>query len=509
MNPLADNRRHITRRALLGKAGTGVGMAALACLFNEQLARGAAPTTAAASRVVGSGLTTMRAGSGGVSASGGLAGMPHFAPKAKRVIYLFQNGAPSHVDLFDYKPMLRAWHGKEIPPEVQGGRRLSTMTSGQKARPVLGNITHFGRHGHSGAWVSDFMPKTAEVVDDLCFIKSMNTGAVNHAPAITYFLTGSELPGRPSMGSWLTYGLGTTSENLPAFVAMTSRDKESSCGQIFYDFYWGSGFLPSKYQGTRFRGNGPPLLFISDPDGMTPAIKRGILDDVAKINEMKLQEIGDPEIATRISQYEMAYKMQSSVPELTDFSNEPASVIEMYGPDVKRQGSYAYNCLMARRLVERGVRFVQLMHAGWDQHKNLNTQLKIQCTDTDAPSAALVKDLKQRGLLDDTLVIWGGEFGRTPFLQGDIADTKQWGRDHHPYAFTIWLTGGGIKRGITYGQTDQFGHNVESNAVGVHDLQATLLHLLGIDHERFTFKFQGRDYRLTDVEGKVVGGILA
>jgi hypothetical protein len=319
---------------------------------------------------------------------GGLAGLPHFAPKAKRVIYLFQNGAPSHVDLFDYKPKLKAWHGKEIPPEILGNKRLSTMTGTQKARPVLSEITQFAKHGQSGATISDFMPKTAEIVDDLCFIKSMHTGAVNHAPAITFFLTGAEQPGRPSMGSWLTYGLGSTSENLPAFVVMTSRDKEASCGQIFYDFYWGSGFLPSKYQGVKFRGSGDPVLYLSNPDGMSREVKREILDDVAQINELKLDEFGDPEIAARVAQYEMAYKMQASVPELTDLSSEPQSVLDMYGPDVKRQGSYAYNCLMARRLAERGVRFIQVMHAGWDQHRNLNSQLKIQCTDTDGPSAA-------------------------------------------------------------------------------------------------------------------------
>jgi hypothetical protein len=290
---------------------------------------------------------------------------------------------------------------------------------------------------------------------------------------------------------------------------MTSRDKEASCGQIFYDFYWGSGFLPSKYQGVKFRGSGDPVLYLSDPEGISREIKRGLLDDVAALNEMKLTEFGDPEIATRISQYEMAYKMQASVPELTDFSNEPQAVLDMYGPEVKKQGSYAYNCLMARRLVERGVRFVQLMHAGWDQHKNLNTQLKIQCQDTDGPSAALVKDLKQRGLLDDTLVIWGGEFGRTPFLQGDINDKTQWGRDHHPYAFTLWMTGGGVKRGMSYGETDDFGHNVVADPVDVHDFQATLLHLLGIDHERLTFRFQGRYFRLTDVHGKVVPAVIA
>jgi hypothetical protein len=491
VNPLTDNRRHITRRALLGGAATGVGAAALAYLFGSE------------------GFASAATGTADAQVNNILAGLPHFAPKAKRVIYMFQNGAPSHVDLFDYKPKLREWHGKEIPEEVQGGKRLSTMTSGQKAKPVLSEISKFAQHGKSGAWVSDFMPETAKIADDLCFIKSMHTGAVNHAPAITFFLTGSEQPGRPSMGSWLTYGLGSTSENLPAFVVMTSRDKEASCGQIFYDFYWSSGFLPSKYQGVKFRGSGDPVLYLSDPDGMSRQIKRGLLDDVAALNEMKLQEFGDPEIATRISQYEMAYKMQASVPELTDFSNEPQAVLDMYGPEVKKQGSYAYNCLMARRLVERGVRFVQLMHAGWDQHKNLNTQLKIQCTDTDGPSAALVKDLKQRGLLDDTLVIWGGEFGRTPFLQGDINDKTQWGRDHHPYAFTLWMTGGGVKRGMSYGGTDEFGHNVVKDPVHVHDLQATVLHLLGIDHEKLTFRFQGRYFRLTDVHGNIVPAVLA
>ncbi|MEA2709752.1 MAG: hypothetical protein QOF78_2353 [Phycisphaerales bacterium] len=496
MNPLTDNRRHITRRALLGRTATGVGTAALAYLFRSEFASAAAGASGAAS-------------AGDAQINNILAGLPHFAPKAKRVIYMFQNGAPSHVDLFDYKPKLKEWHGKEIPEAIQGGKRLSTMTSGQKAKPVLSEISKFAQHGQSRAWVSDFLPETAKIADELCFIKSMHTAAVNHAPAITFFLTGAEQPGRPSMGSWLTYGLGSTSENLPAFVVMTSRDKEASCGQIFYDFYWGSGFLPSKFQGVKFRGSGDPVLYLSDPDGISREIKRGLLDDVAALNELKLKEFGDPEIATRISQYEMAYKMQASVPELTDFSSEPQSVLDMYGPDVRKQGSYAYNCLMARRLVERGVRFVQLMHAGWDQHRNLNSQLKIQCTDTDRPSAALVKDLKQRGLLDDTLVIWGGEFGRTPFLQGDITDTKQWGRDHHPYAFTLWMTGGGVKRGISYGATDDFGHNVAENPVDVHDFQATVLHLLGIDHEKLTFRFQGRYFRLTDVHGKVVPAVMA
>ncbi len=495
MNPLTDNRRHITRRALLGRTATGVGMAALAHLLGDQFLSSAlakSPATAP------------------VQPFGALPNLPHHAPKAKRVIYLFQNGAPSHVDLFDHKPKLKEWHGKQIPDEIQRGARLSTMTSNQKAKPLLSEVTQFARHGSSGATVCDFLPHTASIADQLCFIKSMHTAAINHAPAITFFLTGAEQPGRPSMGSWLTYGLGSTSENLPAFVVMTSRDKEASCGQIFYDFYWGNGFLPSKYQGVQFRGAGDPVLYLSNPDGISREVKRGMLDDIAKLNELKLQELGDPEIAARISQYEMAYKMQASVPELTDFSSEPKSVLDMYGPDVKRQGSFAYNCLMARRLVERGVRFVQLMHAGWDQHRNLNSQLKVQCTDIDAPSAALVKDLKQRGLLEDTLVIWGGEFGRTPFLQGgDLNDTKQWGRDHHPYAFTIWMAGGGVKSGITYGQSDEFGHSVVKDPVDVHDLQATILHLLGINHEKLTFKFQGRNFRLTDVFGKVVPAVMA
>ncbi len=486
MNPQDEHRRLLTRRALFGQAAAGIGGVALASLLGPDLL-----------------------GADVRARVGGLPGFPNFAPKAKRVIYLLQNGAPSHVDLFDYKPKLKEWHGREIPPEIRGGKRLSTMTSGQRAKPVLANITKFAQHGQSGAWVCDFLPHTAAIADELCFVKSVSTGAVNHAPAITFFLTGAELPGRPSMGAWLTYGLGSTSQDLPAFVVMTSRDRESTCGQIFYDFYWGSGFLPSKYQGVQFRGSGDPVLYLSNPAGMSRQVRRGMLDDIARLNELKLQECGDPEIATRISQYEMAYSMQASVPELTDLTREPRNVLEMYGPDVLRQGSYAHNCLMARRLVERGVRFVQLMHAGWDQHQNLTTQLKIQCTDTDAPSAALVRDLKQRGLLDETLVIWGGEFGRTPFLQGDIKDTKHWGRDHHPYAFTIWMAGGGIKPGITYGASDDFGHNVAHDGVTAHDLQATWLQLLGIDHTKLTFKFQGRQFRLTDVSGNVIRPIMA
>jgi hypothetical protein len=477
-----DFRAYQTRRQFFGKMALGLGTVALGSLVNKHLFAG-----------------------NGQPLTGSL---PHFAPKAKRVIYLFQNGAPSHIDLFDYKPKLREWHGKQIPDELTGGKRFSTMTGNQINRPVLSEITNFKQHGQSGAWVSDFMPHTAEITDDLCFIKSMYTEAVNHAPAITFFLTGSEMPGRPSMGSWLTYGLGSESQNLPAFVAMTSRDKEASCGQIFYDYYWGSGFLPSRFQGVKFRGGGDPVLYLSNPDGMSHSMRRDLLNDINLLNSHNKQEFEDPEIETRIAQYEMAYKMQMSVPELTDFSNEPEYILEMYGPDVRKQGSYAYNCLMARRLIERGVRFVQCMHAGWDQHKNLTYQLKTQCMDTDAPSAALVKDLKQRGLLEDTLVIWGGEFGRTPFLQGLITDRKNWGRDHHPYVFSLWMAGGGVKAGLSYGSSDEFGFNPMENPVHVHDFQATILHLLGIDHEQFIFRHQGRRYRLTDVHGNVVKDVL-
>ena len=479
-----DPRLHSTRRALFGHGAAGLGALALGSLFEKSGFAAQRPDPRAPA-------------------------LPHFAPRAKRIIYLLQNGAPSHVDLFDHKPMLRKMHGTQIPDSVVGGRRFSTMTGGQTARPVLSEITQFSRHGKSGATVSSFLPRIGGIADELCFIKSMHTTQVNHAPAITFLMTGAEQAGRPAMGAWLSYGLGSDSEDLPAFVVMTSRDKEASCGQIFYDFYWGSGFLPSKYQGVKFRGSGDPVLYISNPEGMSRETRRTMLDGLGELNAIKLRDHGDPETATRIAQYEMAFRMQSSVPELTDFSNEPEHVLAMYGPDVRRQGSYAYNCLMARRLAERGVRFVQLMHAGWDQHRNLNTQLKIQCQDVDAPSAALVKDLKQRGLLEDTLIIWGGEFGRTPFLQGDIANTKQWGRDHHPYAFTIWMAGGGVRPGITHGESDEFGFNVARDGVHTHDLQATIMHLMGIDHERFTFRFQGRQFRLTDIHGEVVKPVLA
>ncbi len=481
MDPRLEVARLVTRRALLGRTAQGIGGLGLATMLNRE-------TRADLDR-------------------GRSLDVTHFAPQAKRVIYLLQNGAPSHVDLFDYKPQLRKWEGRQIPESVAAGKRFSTMTGGQKDRPVLPEITKFARHGESGATVANFLPQTAAIADKLCFIKSLHTTQVNHAPAITFFLTGSERPGRPSMGAWLSYGLGNEADDLPAFVAMTSRDKEASCGQIFYDYYWGSGFLPSVHQGVKFRGAGDPVLYLSDPPGISRETRRDMLDDLAALNARHYEELADPEIVTRIAQYEMAYQMQTSVPQLADVATEPAHILEMYGPDVQRKGSFAYNCLLARRLAERGVRFIQLMHAGWDQHGNLNTQLEIQCRDTDAPSAALIRDLEQRGMLDETLVIWGGEFGRTPFLQGQ-RDAKNLGRDHHPYAFTIWMAGGGIKPGITYGASDEFGFNVAENPVTVHDFQATILHLLGIDHERLTYKFQGRRFRLTDVHGEVLRDVL-
>jgi hypothetical protein len=435
--------------------------------------------------------------------------LPHFAPRAKRVVYLFMNGAPTHVDLFDWKPALKAGHGKPVPPEYLGTKRFSTMTGDPKGKLLLAPVEPFRQYGRSGAWVSDLMPHTGKVADELCFIKSMHTEQVNHAPAISFFLSGAEIPGRPTMGAWARYGLGSLNDNLPAFVVMTSISKGTSCGQIFYDFYWGSGFLPSRYQGVKFRGSGEPVLYLSNPEGQSDAIRRGMLDDLRKLNGLKAKEVGDPEIATRIEQYEMAYRMQSSVPELADLSKEPKEILDSYGPGVREQGTFAYNCLMARRLLERGSRFVQLMHAGWDQHNSLTTELYNQCRDTDQPSAALVMDLKRRGMLDDTLVIWGGEFGRTPFLQGNIADRARWGRDHHPYAFTLWMAGGGIKPGMSYGESDDLGINVASKPVHVHDFQATVLRLLGLDHERLTYRFQGRDFRLTDVHGHVVKEIIA
>ena len=481
MNPPIDPL-HLTRREFFGRGATGIGVAALASLLQKD---------------------------GFAASSNGLPSLPHFAPKAKRVIYLFQNGAPTHVDLFDYKSKLAELHGKPVPQEYIAGRRFSTMTGKADGKLVLQNVEPFAQHGKSGAWVSNFLPHTASIADELCFVKSMHTDAVNHAPAISFLLSGAQLPGRPTLGAWLSYGLGSVSDSLPSFVVMTSVSKGTTCGQIFYDFYWGNGFLPSRYQGVKFRGSNEPVLYLNNPAGVSRTTRRAMLDDLAALNEMKLRDFGDPEIATRISQYEMAFRMQSSVPELTDFKSEPQHVLDLYGKDVMEPGTYAHNCLMARRLIERGVRCVQLMHAGWDQHNSLTTELYTQCRDTDQASSGLIRDLKQRGLLDDTLVIWGGEFGRTPFIQGKLEERKRWGRDHHPYAFSVWMTGGGVKRGISYGASDDLGINAVQNPVHVHDFQATLMHLLGIDHERFTYRFQGRDFRLTDIHGSVVRGVLA
>ena len=486
-HPITENQLMVNRRQFFGRSATGIGTAALASLLTRD------------------GLGAPQPG----GAFGGLGTLPHFAPKAKRVIYLFMNGAPTHTDLFDYKPLQKQMHGQPVPQEYVAGKRFSTMTGNPKGKLMLGPIEPFKQHGQSGAWASNFVPHMAKAADDICFIKSMNTTQVNHAPAVSFFLSGGEIPGRPTMGAWLSYGLGSDTDSLPSFVAMTSVSKGTTCGQIFYDYYWGSGFLPTRFQGVKFRGGGAPVLYLKNPGGITGRERRGMLDDLEKLNRMRYQEFGDPEILTRIAQYEMAYRMQTSVPELTDTSGEPKNVLDLYGPQVKERGSFAYNCLMARRLIERGTRFVQVMHAGWDQHNSMTTELYTQCKDTDQPSAGLLADLKQRGLLDDTLVIWGGEFGRTPFLQGDIKNRPRWGRDHHPYAFTIWMAGGGVKPGITYGASDALGVNVAENSMHVHDFQATLMHLLGIDHERFTFKFQGRRYRLTDVHGEVVKDILA
>ncbi|HUY31881.1 MAG TPA: DUF1501 domain-containing protein [Pirellulales bacterium] len=484
MNPLLDHAMLVTRRHLLGRVGSGLGLAALATLLGE---------TASAENA---------------AAIGGLADLPHFTPKAKRVIYLFQSGAPSQIDLFDYKPGLAERRGTELPDSVRRGQRLTGMTATQASFPVAPSKFRFARHGQSGAWVSELLPHTARIADRLTFVKSIHTEAINHDPAITFFQTGAQLAGRPSIGAWLSYGLGSENRDLPAFVAMVSQGSGNPNDQPLYDRLWGSGFLPTKYQGIKFRSTGDPVLFLSNPEGVADGTRRRMLDDLARLNQLKLDATGDPEIATRIAQYELAYRMQTSVPELTDVSREPEHVFELYGADSRKPGTYAANCLLARRLVERGVRFVQLFHRGWDQHTSLPKQIAGQCADTDQASAALITDLERRGLLDDTLVVWGGEFGRTVYCQGKLT-AEDYGRDHHPRAFTVWLAGAGIRSGLSYGQTDDYSYNITENPVHVHDLHATLLHCLGIDHTRLTFKFQGRYHRLTDVHGEVVKELLA
>lgn len=451
-------------------------------------------------------LNSMSGGLGAI-ALGNLLGATSDSPsasKVKRVIYLFQSGGPSQMDLFDHKPNLANIRATELPDSIRQGQRFTGMTATQESFPIAPSIFEFARHGQSGASVSELMPHTAKIVDELCFIRSMKTEAINHDPAITFFQTGFQLAGRPSIGSWLSYGLGSENTDLPAFVALTS----GKGGQPLYDRLWGSGFLPSKYQGVKFRSRKDPVLYLSNPSGVDTETRREMIDDVAALNEMRYEKFGDPEIKARIAQYEMAFRMQSSVPELTDLSSEPDSVFDLYGEDARKPGTYAHNCLLARRLSERGVRFVQLFHRGWDHHADLPPRLRELSKDTDQGSAALITDLKQRGLLDDTLVIWGGEFGRTVYCQGRLT-AGDYGRDHHPRCFTVWLAGGGIKKGLTYGTTDDFSYNIVENLVTVHDLHATILHLLGIDHTQLTYKFQGRHYRLTDVHGNLVKPILA
>ena len=437
--------------------------------------------------------------------NGGLKGLPHFQPKAKRIVYLFMSGGPSQLDLYDYKPQLKKWHGEQLPDSIRQGQRLTGMSASQSAIPVTASEFQFQQYGKSGKWVSELMPHTAKMVDDLCFIKTVYTDQINHDPAITFFQTGHQIAGRPSFGAWLSYGLGSLNENLPNFIVLVSKD---SGGQPLYARLWGNGFLESRHQGVQFRSGKDPVLFLNNPEGYDAADRRQMLDYLKKLNQFQKEVYNDSEVDNRIAQYEMAFKMQTSVPEITDMSDEPDSIFELYGEGSRDPGTYAANCLMARRLLEKDVRFVQLYHQGWDQHSHLPSGLIHQSKKTDQATAALLKDLKQRGLLEDTLVVWGGEFGRTVYAQGKLA-SKNYGRDHHPRCFTVWMAGAGVQSGMTYGQTDDFGYNIVQNPVSVHDFQATLMHILGIDHERLTFKHQGRRYRLTDVHGEVVKSILA
>jgi Protein of unknown function (DUF1501) len=481
MTPLHQLAQNLTRRHFLGAT---LGSAALASLVNDGAAQGGnRPLT---------GL--------------GSPNLPHFAPKAKRVIYLFQSGGPSQLELLGYKPRLRSLHGSELPDSIRQGQRLTGMTSGQRSFPVIAPRFNFQRHGKSGAWLSELLPHTGRIVDEICIINSMHTEAVNHDPAITFIQTGSQQPGRPSLGAWASYGLGSEASDLPAFIVMISHGSGTDSNQGLLDRLWGSGFLPTSHQGVKLRSSGDPVLYLSDPPGIDRAMRRSMLDRLAQLNELQLQQSGDPEIATRIAQYELAFRMQASVPELTDLTSESAATLDMYGPDARRPGSFAANCLLARRLIERGVRFVQLYHRGWDNHNGLPVNIPRQARDVDQPQAALILDLKQRGLLDDTLVIWAGEFGRTVYGQGGLQEN--YGRDHHGRCFSMWLAGGGVKAGHVHGETDDYGYNVVNGHVHVHDLNATILHCLGVDHERLTFRLQGRDYRLTDVHGNVVREVL-
>ena len=480
---------HLTRRQLFGLSAKGIGLAALSSLLKQDGLAAQEPNARDAK-------------------TGGLIGVPHHPPKIKRIIYLHQSGGPSQLDTFDYKPALDKLHGSELPDSIRNGQRITGMTSGQSTFPCAKSIFNFKQHGQSGAWVSELLPHTAKLVDDLTIIRTMNTDAINHDPAITFIQTGFQQPGRPSMGAWVSYGLGSENQSLPAYIVLLSTAHALNTDQPLFSRLWSSAFLPSSFQGVRLRGGGTPVLYLDDPPGVDKKTRRQMLDAVAKLNEIKHAEYGDPEIETRIAQYEMAYRMQTSVPDLMDLSKEPDSVFELYGPEARKPGTYAANCLLARRLAERGVRFIQLYHRGWDQHNDLPRDLALQCGGTDQPTAALVQDLKQRGLLDDTLVVWGGEFGRTVYCQGKLTEAN-YGRDHHPRNFCMWLAGGGVKKGFALGETDDYSYNVVSDPVSVFDLQATLLHLLGIDHKRLTYKFQGRHYRLTDVHGELVEKLLA
>jgi hypothetical protein len=472
-----------SRRQFLSRFGLGLGGIALGNLLNP--------------------LRGVAAPAGGPDH--GVLGHPHFPAKAKRVIYLFMAGGPSQLETFDYKPLLNEKNGEQLPASVRMGQRLTGMSGNQASLPLAGSIYKFGQHGKSGAWISELLPHTAKVADDLCIVRSMFTEAINHDPAITFLQTGSQISGRPSIGAWVHYGLGSDNENLPAFVVLITPGKVD---QPLYSRLWGSGFLPSPHQGVQFRSGKDPVLYLSNPAGVSPESRRTMLDRLRELHEVSAEANADAEINNRVSQYEMAYRMQTSVPDVMDISKEPQSVLDLYGPDAQKPGTFARNCLLARRLAERGVKFIQLYHQGWDQHGGLPNGIKNQCRETDQASAALVADLKQRGLLDDTLVVWGGEFGRTNYSQGKLTKSD-YGRDHHPRCFSVWMAGGGVKPGTVYGQTCEYGYNVVENGVHVHDFHATMLHLLGVDHERLTYKFQGRRFRLTDVHGEVVKGILA
>jgi len=476
----------MTRRYFLGKSmGISLGAMALQGMLADRTAAASAPAPAPAPAA---------------------ATAPLFSPKVKRVIFLTQSGGPTQIELFDPKPQLQAWAGKELPDSVRKGQRLTGMTANQK-QLVMPAKTRFLRNSINGTEIGHWLPHTASIAHELCVVRSMHTDYINHAPAMTFMLSGHQLAGRPSMGAWVSYGLGSDNRELPDYVVLVSRMQRPS-DQPLYDHYWGSGFLPSRYQGVKFRNAKEPVLFLKDPDGMPSHLRKAMIDAVGQVNQAKLDATNDPEIATRIGQYEMAYRMQTSVPGLMDLSDEPPETFDLYGPESRRPGSYAANCILARRMAERGVRFIQLFHPDWDHHSRLESWCVARCRDTDQPSAALIKDLKQRGMLDDTLVIWGGEFGRGVAGQGDYTNAEA-GRDHHPRCFSMWLAGGGIKTGTIYGATDDFSYNVVENPVHVHDLHATVMHLLGIDHTKLTYRFQGRDFRLTDVHGKVVKGILA